>query len=425
MTNISFLTEVFLDNILLYIYSLVICIIVYIPIIKKTVYSIFDPILLGLIFAILANTIPLFLYFTDYISTEKFAYLVLSESLFWIGYFIFAKKQIHFSQYSIINDGQIGYRLFWIFFWLNIITHLLTYTLFGIPLLAESRLSTYTNSGGWGILKHILNFSSFYILVYVFYLYFNKPKYTILLVLVLLTSLIFAILSGSKSSILVIFFAFFIYKYFYEKSDISVKFIRKILPFIVLFPILIIGIGHENGSSFFDAVTSFFFRLLSSGDVYWMSLPNDVIDKINIQDPLTFLFSRILGPFRIIDSATIPPPIGAQLYWINYPLEQGIMKGPNTRLPVLSWVLFRWLGLFFSFVFGVFCAWWRTRITQHLPHGIITVILYGYIYLSFTAFFTDPLLGSSSIFSICISFFLIYIMYVIIGGRYLKVKRNE
>ncbi|MDX6747669.1 O-antigen polymerase [Polaribacter sp. PL03] len=425
MTNLTFLTQVFLDNILLYIYSFIICTIVYIPIIKKTVYSLFDPILFALVFAILANTIPVFLYITGNVSTEKFIFIVLSEALFWIGYFLLAKKKIEFSQYSIINDSGVGYRLFWIFFILNVITHLLTYVLFGIPLFAESRLTTFSNSGGWGILSHISRFASFYSLVYVFFLYFNKPKSIIILILVLFTSIIFSLLSGSKSSILEIFFAFFIYKYFYEKSSISLSSLKKFIPFVILFPILMIGFQHGGRGTLLDSLTSFFFRLLANGDVYWLGFSNDVIDNINIEKPFTFLFSRILGPFRIIDSSTIPPPIGAQLFWLNYPHEEGVMKGPNTRLPVLNWVLFRWFGLFFSVVFGVFCAWWRTRLLQHLPHGILTVILFGYIYLSFTAFFTDPLLGSGSVFSMFLSFFFIYVLYIVIGKGYIKIKKNE
>ncbi len=367
----------------------------------------------------------MFLYITGYVSTEKFTYLVISESLFWIGYFIFAKNKICFSQYSIINDNNIGYFLFWLFWSLNILTHLFTYILFGIPLFAESRLATYTNSGGWGILSHISRFASFYSLVYVFYLYFNKPKSTIIITLVLLTTIVFSLLSGSKASILEIFFAFFIYKYFYEKSSISFKFIKKLLPLIILFPILVIVFQHGSEGSLVDAFSTFVFRLLANGDVYWLGLPNDMIDKIKVDEPFVFLFSRILGPLRIIDNSTIPPPIGAQLYWLLYPLQEGIMRGPNTRLPILSWVLFKWGGLCLSFIVGVFCAWWRTRIMQHLPHGIITVILYGYIYISFTVFFSDPLLGSGTVFSMIISFLLIYVLYLVIGGRYIKVRKNE
>lgn len=425
MTNFTFYIDVFLQNKLLYFYSLVICIIIYAPIIKKTVHSIFDPILFALIFAVLANAIPVFLYFTEYISTDKIVYIALSEAIFWFGYFLFAKKKIKISNYSIINDGAISYRLFWLFFGLNIFTHLLTYILFGIPLFAESRLSTYTNSGGWGILSHISKFASFYSLVYAYFLFFNKPNSKIILIIVLLSSITFSVFSGSKSSILIIFYTFFFYKYFYENSTISFKFFKRIAPLFLLFPILIISYKHGSGGSIIGALGSFFFRLLGNGDVYWMGFANDVIDSINIEKPFTFLFSRVLGPFRVIDVSKIPPPIGAQLYWYNYPAFEGVMKGPNTRLPVLSWVLFRWFGLILSFFIGVFCAWWRTRLIRHIPHSIITVILYGYIYQSFTTFFTDPLFGSGTIFSMSFSFFIIYIFFVLFGKKHIIIRKNE
>lgn len=424
MTNLTFLTQVLAENIWLYIVSLLICIIIYIPIIKRVVYNFFDPLLFALVFAILANSIPMFLYFTDYISNDKFAFVVISEVLFWFGYFLCAKNKIQFSGDSIVNDNKISYVLFWFFLALNILSHLITYSFFGIPLFNETRLSTYTNSGGWGLLSHISKFASFYILVYGFYLYFNKPRSSPIFIFVILTSVVFSFLSGSKSSILEIFFAFFIYKYFYEKTNISFKSMRKYLFIGFLFPFIVIGFQHGSGASTLNSLVSFSIRLLANGDVYWMGFPNDLIDLINIKNPFNYLFSRILGPFRIIDISSVPAVIGAQLYWINYPSWEGVMKGPNTRLPVLSWVLFRWFGLFLSFFIGVFCAWWRTRITQHLPHGIITVILYGYVYLSFNAFFTDPLLASSSIFSMSISFFVIYVLYVLIGGGYLKIKKN-
>lgn len=417
MTNYTFYTTVFLPNMLLYIISLLILFAIYALLMKRVVRSIFDPLFIALLFSAFANSIPLFLFITKNIDTDKFVYIVLSEFIFWITYFCFRKKNSCFAPY-VIKESCVSDSVYFVLLFMYISCHLITYAYFGIPLFKDSRLDTYTNSNGGGILAHLLNFSSFYCIVYSFYLYYDKTKYRYWGIFTFIVAFSFCFLSGSKGSILSIVTAFFFYKYFYKGSSLKIRPYLKYLPLILLFPICVIIM--QSGTDFMQAVGSFFFRLLANGDVYWMGVSNNVIDDVKIHNEMIYLFSRILAPFRLIDYSIVDLPIGVQIDWMLLPGDEGILKGPNSRLPILGWVLFRWWGLILSFIFGFICAFWHTRLLHFFPKGIVSVIIFGFIYTNFAAMFTDPLLGTGYTFSITLFITILYFLYLFLGGRYIK-----
>lgn len=418
MNNYEFFINYFIPNGGIYILSLFLSIILYLPIIRYSIKSILDPLFYSIIAAIFANSIPVFLYFLDLISTYKLVYIILCESIFWITYFIFAKK-IRFSRYEM-KENNVGDYCYFSFFGLLALSNLITYAKFGIPIFNESRLETFSSGGGWGVLSHINSFSSFYCTIYSFYC-ISKNKYRLFSYIVFISIIIFSLLSGAKSAILVILFSYYFYKYYYKRQTIN---IRKHLPWLFVigcFPILLLCIQLDTTPDI--ALLSFLRRFVANGDVYWMAFPDDVIDEININNKTVYLFSRILTPFRLINHNDVELPIGVQIDWIIIPEHAGTITGPNTRLPILCWVLYRWYGLLLAAIFGFICAVWRTWLPRIFPKGIISVIIYGYIYNSLCAIFGDPLYGTGFFFSITFFLGILYVSYIFFGGRYIKLRK--
>lgn len=416
MNNYEFYLNVLYDNWIIYVIILLSLFFVYFYIIKSVVKSIIDPLFVYLVFAIFANSIPPLLFFTGYIDLRRFSYFIISESLFWIAYFFFRRKNMQTSHF-VIKESIVSDYIFFILLIIYVSSTLLTYAILGIPLFKDSRLETYANSGGLGILSHFIGFSSFYCNVYAFYM-INRGRLRLWGIFAITISVIFALLSGSKSAILSLLYALFIYKYFYTRTTFNLLKYKKYLPLILVFPLLVISL--QSGANFFQSIYAIIMRLIANGDCYWMGYGNDVIDEVVINDKFLYLFSRILAPFRLIDYSQVDLTIGVQIDWLVVPSDEGIIKGPNTRLPILSWVLFRWGGLFCSFIFGIICAWWHTRLYSMFPRGIVTAIVFGYIYISFASMFTDPLLATGRVFSIVVFVVFLYILYLILGGRYIK-----
>jgi hypothetical protein len=232
---------------------------------------------------------------------------------------------------------------------------------------------------------------------------------------------LFSILSGSKSAILIMLHGYFFYVYVYEKRTINFHLIKKYLPLIIIFPLFVISL--QSGGNLFSSIIPLFNRFISYGDCYWMAYPDDVIDKICIKNKFSYLSFRFLAPFRIVSYSDAETVIGLQLAWEVNPETYGMHIGPNTRLPILGWVLFRWHGLILSAFTGVFCAFWKTWLVRYIPDGIIPTIIYAYVYLSLVAVFTDPMVGLSSIFSIIVSLAILLSCIVVLNKGIIKLKR--
>jgi hypothetical protein len=374
----------------------------------------------ALISTVFANTIPPFLWICGSISTKHLVYFLLSETVFWLSYICFSKNDnIRKVKYEV-NDKRLGDLMFYFSIILLWVCNVLTYVLCGIPVFMESRLDTYSSGGGIGILDHINSYATVYCSVYSYYL-LSKKNRRISATFSILSIVLFSILSGSKSAILVLLFGYFFYVYVYENKTVKFESVKKYIPFILAFPLLVLSL--QSGGDLFSSIIPLFNRFIANGDCFWMAYPDDVIDKVRIGNKFTYLFSRILGPLRIISRSDVDTVIGLQVAWNVNPETYGLSLGPNTRLPILGWVLFRWNGIILSAFVGAFCAWWKTWLLRYLPSGIIPTILYAYVYINLVSIFTDPITGSGKIFSILVFITILGAYIVVLNKGIIKLKR--
>lgn len=420
MTIFNFF-EILNENIGLYLIALGIVGLIYFFLMKNIVRSVLDPIFIPLIGTAFANTVPLFLYFCGVISNEYIIYLICIETVFWIAYFAFSRKQISFNKYEV-RDGKASMEIYKIMFVLCVCSHVLTYAVLGIPLFKGTHTETFSGGGGWGLLSYVQKFSLFFVITYSYYLLGIKRN-LLLAKAAMVLAVLFCLLSGSKSSILIFAFTYFFYTYYYRHKDFNLKKYKKFVLLICLFPVVIL-MAH-SGSGVYPALIGVGERIVAYGDMYWMALPNNVMDSVVIKHPFIYLFQGILGPLRLIDYSVLDTNMGIQLTNLVYPDLIGSQFAPNSRLALLGWVSFGWSGLILSFVLGGVFAFIRTRLYSILPNGIIPVIIYGFIYTQMTSVLGDPILAIGNIFTVMIFIVILWAALYLFYGRIIKLKKVQ
>jgi hypothetical protein len=226
----------------------------------------------------------------------------------------------------------------------------------GIPLFLESRLEVALSGGGIGLFirladtpRYITLFMAFYIVFYdksKFHKYYAFCYFAV--------SIMVFVLSGSKSTFLVIIQLFGIFVFFnqsrckraleiYKKDMLKYFIVCLIFAFLVIF--------MQNAVNVFWGIMSFFMRLVASGDVYYFAYTNDNITKLPKTDLFIFLFGDFLRTVRLIPQNT--RGLGYILNDIVHDTENSVV-GPTIRFNVEGYVNF---GFFGSMIFSFFCAW--------------------------------------------------------------------
>lgn len=413
--------EILNNNIGLYLIALGMVGVIYFFLMKKIVKTVLDPVFIPLIGGAFANTIPLFLYFCGVISNEYIIYLICIEMVFWIAYFAFSRKHISFNEYEI-RDGVASLEIYKIMLALCVGSYILTYAVLGIPLFKATHTETFSGGGGWGLLSHLQKFSLFFVITYSYYLLGIK-KNCLLAKTAMTLAVIFCLFSGSKSSILIFAFTYYIYIYYYRHKTFNLKKYKKLVFLVCLFPIIIL-MAH-SGAGVYAALIGVAERVVAYGDMYWMALPNNVIDSVVIKHPFLYLFQGILGPLRLIDYSVLDINMGLQLTNIVYPDLIETQFAPNSRLALLGWTCFRWGGLILSFILGGVFAFIRTRLYSIFPNGIIPVIIYGFIYTQMTSVLGDPILAIGNIFTVMIFIVILWIAIYIFYGRRIRLNKVQ
>lgn len=368
------------------------------PVMRRCSDSWFDPMRYFMLFAMLANAVPPFLYQQGLCSEELLLYFYLSEALLWAGILTLARPRKPFAKIALKYDAEVGYQLYVFAFVVYTAVTLLSYALYGVPLfLDKSRLSVYAESGGFGLFIRINGFLAIYILVYGFYL-LQQGRQRLMSWLGLAGVSLILLLNGSKSGLLNVMFAFWGYSVYYLGKVPQSKRVAIFLLVGMLAAIGILLVQTANlGGTWLTAAMGFVTRLSASGDAYFIGFPYNNYDVVEVEHPMRYLFSGPLAAFRLI-----PPEettsIGNQLGWYIYPKSVGENLGPNARMPLLSYILYGWGGLVLSYIGGLLISWVLYRLPRYLPSGIIATAFFTYVYIHFASGVTDLGLGLGFLF---------------------------
>jgi len=392
-----------------YLLSLGISLLLLFPIFKRYTHGVIDPLFYQVFMAALANAIPFFLYITNNINLEQFIYVFCAEGAFWIGFALLGKREFRLKKNTYIESEEVNIRLFFSFLFIYILVKVTAFVLLGLPVLMDSRLEMYADSGGLGVLERLATLPAFFCVVYSFHILNKVPSLRFWAYITFFTVIVVSILSGSKGAILLLAFGYFSYTYLYQEKIISIKKFIKYSPLLISIPLIIIII-QSSGSNAFDTLL---IRFVANGDAYYEALPGKNIDYIHISDRFTYFFCNILWPLRLIDMTNVDQGIGFQLLWSLSDSYFGTLSGPNTRIPILGWVFFKWGGVIYFFIQGLVTSFLMYRSTSFLPRSVISSIYIGYVYYSMTMFITDPGLGINAIFDVCMNTFILVCLFLI------------
>lgn len=423
MNNTDFFV-LLLDNISIYIVCFILTVIPFIFIIRKVYLSIIDPLIHTIIFAILANVIPVFLYFIGSIESRYFFYFVLAESLFWWGFLTGRKLPCIKHIFSFKHEEYISIYIYIVFFVILFVMTIFTYVVFGIPMLMENRMAVFINSGGFGVIARLSPFITTYCVFYSYYILSNKKNIFLYIfsIIVLLSIMLFSIFSGSRSSFLIFAFSYFGYCYYYNKKIPKKKISRNIIIFAIIGAFYMFSFS-AIGYGWLGALTSFIVRIVANGDVYWSAYPNGIIENVKASPWYIELFSGFIFPLRLADISNYPAAIGQQLTWLNNPMLSGVAIGANARPPIMGYVLFGWFGLIFSYILGMLISWFIKVVKSLFPSGILGAIIAFHIYMQLLGLVTDPTIGFSFLFDGLIGvLFLLFI--AILGALFINIRLN-
>ena len=334
------------ENFGLFLSCLLPMVFIYIFIANKLGNSWFNPLLFNIFTAGIGLGVALFLYVLNYATFPTFCYVIISSFIYWS--FLLKNFPRDIRPPKVMHQLSKKYEspVFWFMFWYSIISTLFSYYMFGIPLLNSinsddiTRLDTYVNSGGFGIILRLSDFPKMLCLFYGLGKYFKKV-YSFKKMLILFSPfIIFGILSGSRSSFLIYLFAFWGYKLFYEGEEIYLKNYKKlIIPTAI---ISLLTFACQQSFDHYNTIYSFLERIVGCGDLYWYALPDDLWKSMSINNPIKDIFVGLLAPMRLMSSAGVDRPLGFQLTTLVY--DWDLSSGPVELFPISSLAYFGYYG---------------------------------------------------------------------------------
>jgi oligosaccharide repeat unit polymerase len=418
------------------IFWLFICSVIYFIIYRKYIYSILDPLALHIIMSASASSVVLFLFQISLIKEYYFYSFMFTQLSFVAGFML--TKPISYrtlikenNKSTLIYDVSTKY-LYLLSLILYLFSILTTYYINGIPLFMESRLEAFSGGSGFGIFGRIIPITTIIILSIAFYnIFFIKKRTYIVDKFVILTVIINAIFSGSKSEILYIFFVLFFVIFFnYQSSSDKIIVIKKrferlkwyLLLFSIVVVLLIINIqvslkyGADNTM---NPLFVLLMRLINSGDIFFEVYPNDYINYASTANGLEALFSPILGTFRLMTWGELPDSIGLQIHQMLY--QTDLIEGPNTRHNIFGLFYFGpYVSIIFSFILGYLISYFRNKFYFKVRKSLNGMIVYILIAINILAFEVDPVMTVSNLTSIVIIFIPLYFI-----SKVLKYNQNK
>lgn len=370
-------------------FSVIVINILYIPIYKKCVNGFLDPLLIGLVFSSLANSVPFYLFSVGLMRLELLLFIISSELCFWV---FFYNTHIRFKcKYKKSSDDSFIENIGLLSLLIVIVFQLCIYKLSGIPLFNESRFSaTGGNDTIVNLLQRLISPFIIFLCLYCFKKIEERNRKGFFYFFIIL---IFSFFNGSKSFILSLVSGYFFYNFFYKGITPHLKW--HILFIVILTPLITLYNKSDN------AFGAYLYRLIGSGDIYWNAVYNDAIDHVKIDNPIFNQTHLLWGPFRYLIGFKPGPNdmaiAGESIMEYAYSHVSGV---PNSRIPVLGWIYFRWLGLLFS----AFMGWLSAILIKKVPNmyngNMISVFYKCSFYSVGVSFITDGYLGFSRLLSI-------------------------
>ena len=417
----------------LYLLALLISSVIYVPVIRLRVYSIFDPLGANLVFTMFASAIVVFLALTKQIDNHYLLQFAGSELAFLVCLTAVPK----YCQRGQTDDTLLadpGHRrslqsLYLLSVLIFIVSQSAAYAMGGIPLFYESRLDYYTAGGGFGFLSRVISISSFfcwYLLIYRFAYRWKIgfwPKIGDIFVLACLS--LAAVLSGSKSTFITVLFLLFYFRMLHRNSRLYSKeqdrlFVRGQKVLLAVAVVGVVGVlvisGRAGGIG--EGLYQFYYRVVLSGDGYFMGYPNNVVRAADSRSLFLAVFGGSLSMLRLVTPDQLPEPLGFQLYH----LTGGIGTfGPNPRHNLFGLVYFgAWASLFYSAFLGLLVGLVRNVGIRLVRLGGASELIYVFLATSVIAVNADLVIFVSDLTNL-----IVVGIPLLVGARILSLAAHS
>ncbi|KOY62597.1 hypothetical protein AM629_07290 [Photorhabdus heterorhabditis] len=301
----AFLNFVF-HNILEYItYTIIIFIVIFISI-KKLAVNILDPIYLYYHFTFSTSyAVVLILYMHNYISIEIFSVIFLYAAILIISI------NISFRAKNLINLNlfrQSSFRKYNIdkFLLLSITIYLVISFIYIYNIsITTFFLSRFEANKGLGVFYRILDTLRIMICIGLGIKLSTNRKKTLLSIFTLFFLLYSCLISGAKivliEQVLALFISIKTYSIYKIKPNTYIKFTCLII--LSFLPVMLFLTLQSNASGYITSqylpgvpiqLELFILRIIANGDMYYLSLPYDLINRINTTN--TELYLQFIGP---------------------------------------------------------------------------------------------------------------------------------
>lgn len=357
-------------------------------ILRKQIYSLFDPINLLIITGGSGYSVVFFLYYMDAIDDYYFLSFIATQTAFFIGMVsnrkIPLKKIYQTTHHPLPKYSGLITVIYPLSVLLFISCQLIVYKISGIPLLMSSRLEIFSGGGGFGMVNRVIQVTQMIAIAVAFYrLLFirNTFLYKLFDISVIIFGILVAVLSGSKAAILFLIFSLSYVAIFSHRFNVSLVVFRRInrLSFFLLmlgFCGGIITIVYQTGNSDLkQAISVLAMRFINTGDIYYMSYPNGQIENMEQGNFFLALFKDFFGAFRIVGWDKLPVNLGLQIFWSYYNTD--MVSGPNPRHNVFGlFYLGPVLSVFYSFIVGYIISYIRNKVLIKATPDFMGLILY-------------------------------------------------
>ncbi|WP_336817796.1 O-antigen polymerase [Cedecea sp. MMO-103] len=259
--------------------------------------------------------------------------------------------------------------------------------------------------------------------------------------LAIIVSVIASFVSGAKFSLLehllVALVAIYIYTGWSPKFNFKTVFLFLLIftPLVGYALFLIsynsVAIGY-NKANYIDApvvVEMLFMRVFANGDAYYFSLPNAVVDTLQVKNSLLQLFGYIAGNGamqNIMGYDYSANDVGRMIWKVWYPWDD-VARGPTSHFDLAGYVYFGMTGgLFMTALFG----WVLGRVCKaknnRTRNGIFFASFLGAFYCRSLVILLSPPIGlaymfDSIIFLIALMILSSLISIMLVRGSYKRV----
>lgn len=378
-----------MDNIGLYLLTLLLSFALYYILYRKIYVSIFDPVIFQTIGSMFGFSVVIFLAFVGEIKSFYLLSYITTQGAFWIGFFSFNQKKTFRLETPLVrikNEMLLLESCFLVLSIFHIMIQLLSYNIVGVPLFAAQRLDIYASGGGIGILGRFISTMSYSAIFLAFSIlkFSQKKSMRLCAVLYGFVYIIFSLLSGSRAGFLPVFIIYFLFCSIVKKRYISSQKEVGAIFVLLLSGVLLMFLKADSLESAFGELIV---RIIGYGDIYWTAYPNDTITCVDTTKPLQTLFTDVLGTYRIVPWDNLPIPLGRQLY--NYMYWDANMGG-NARHNVfaLAYMGFGFSAIY-SYLLGLLLGFIRSKLFFKMRNIGVLGMLYVVVYMNISSIEAD------------------------------------